>query len=122
MLNYVVITGRLTKDVESFKTKSGEEITSFSLAINSKEDYVEYIDCVARSFLTNAVKDNLVKGDKIAVSGRLAVENYQKQDGSKGVRPKIYVDNIEFIDVLKFTKEPVEEKPAPQPKPTGRRG
>lgn len=116
MLNNIVLVGRLTKEPESFKNKKDEVIMTFSLAFNQGEnDYVEYIDCVAKSFLSETISKYLVKGDKIAVVGTFTNAPWTTKDGQKRTSPKIYVDSIEFIDVMAFNaQEEVEEEKQPQ--------
>ena len=111
MLNKIILVGRLTKDVESKDLDNGLKLVKFGLAINSKEDYCEYVDCVVNEYLQKAVCENLQKGDKIVVEGRFTNPSYTNKENVKRSYPTIYVENIEFIDVLKFSKPKEEPKP-----------
>ena len=134
MLNNLTIVGRLTADPVKRELDNGLVLVNFTLAINGKKDqekgtdYVEYIDCSVNEFLHNSVINNLQKGDKVAVSGKFSNRPYTDKTGLKRTSPVVYVDNIEFIDVLKFQgkDEPAEEvqepvKEEPKPKTTTRR-
>lgn len=42
--------------------------------------------------------NNLIKGRRISVEGRIQVRNYEAQDGSKRYVTEIVADEIEFLD------------------------
>lgn len=119
MLNKIILVGRLTKDPK--KVKVGEdEFATFSLAFNQSknekgESLAEFIDCSAGVHLTKAICENLVKGDKIAVSGRFANRKWKDKDGNARSSATVYVDDVEFIDVLKFNEEADEGEPEEEP-------
>ena len=117
MLNNIVLVGRLTKDPEIRELDNGIKIVSFSLAFSQGKENTEFVDCVVREHLHPAVEENLVKGDKIAISGQFSNRKFQDKNGATRSQARIFVDNIEFVDILKFSEEKEEEKPAPTPVP-----
>lgn len=133
MLNNLTIVGRLTKDPEKKVLDNGLVLVGFTLAINGKKladgtDYIEYVDCSVNEYVHNAVMENLVKGDKIIVSGKFSNKPYTTKDGFKRTQAIVYVEQMEFVDVLKFnTPKEASEVPAPkeepkeEPKTTSRR-
>lgn len=139
MLNAITLIGRLVANPTSkeIKNKEGEvnQIANFSLAFQINKDTTEFVDCTTSYRLAKPVMDNLVKGDKIVVSGTFRNQAWQTKDGQNRKTATIYVDTIEFVDVLKFQneeepfgesyeepKEEVKQEPQHQPKPqTGRR-
>ena len=130
MLNVITLIGRLTKDPEVKKAADETKFATFSLAINQgKDDYVEFVDCVGGTHLTETISKWVRKGDKIVVTGKFSNRKFNRKDGSIGVQARILVDNIEFVDVLAFNnsnedpfgEEKVEEKEKPAPKPSTRR-
>ena len=139
MLNSITLIGRLVANPTSkeIKNKDGEvnQIANFSIAFQINKDTTEFVDCTTSYRLTKPVMDNLVKGDKIVVSGTFRNQAWQTKDGQNRKTATIYVETIEFVDVLKFQneqdpfgesyeepKEEVKQEPQPQPKPqTGRR-
>ena len=42
-----VVMGNLVRDPETKQTNSGHSVTSFTLAVNGRNDDVAYIDCTA---------------------------------------------------------------------------
>ena len=144
MLNAITLIGRLVANPTSKEIKNNEgevnQIANFSLAFQINKDTTEFVDCTTSYRLAKPVMDNLVKGDKIVVSGTFRNQAWQTKDGQNRKTATIYVDTIEFVDVLKFqeedpfgevnfgeSEEPKEEvkqepQPKPQPKPqTARR-
>lgn len=119
MLNKIIIVGRLTSDPTIKQVGSKEEpksIATFGLAINQgKDDYVEFIDILVDSYITESVEKYLQKGDKVAVVGRFANRSYTAKDGTKRTSPTIYAESLEYIDV--FAIKTVEPKDEPKEEP-----
>jgi len=109
MLNAITLIGRLVANPTSkeIKTKEGEvnQIANFSIAFQVNKDTTEFVDCTTSYRLAKPVMDNLVKGDKIVVSGTFRNQAWQTKDGQNRKTATIYVDTIEFVDVLKFQNE-----------------
>lgn len=99
MLNKVFLIGRLTADVNVRKSSAGEEIHSFSLAVDSGvENEAYFFDVKVFGKLTGS-SSLLHKGDKIAVEGRLNQTKWTSKDGSKRTSVEIIANSIEFISV-----------------------
>ena len=111
MLNTVALMGRLVEDPKLFKgDENKKSLATFTLAVNVGEDEAHFFDC--KVFGQDATMAYLSKGDKIAISGRLAQEKFQRKDGTNGSAVVIVVNNIEFADVIGTPAE--EDKPAPE--------
>ena len=117
MLNTVTLMGRLVEDPKLFKgDENKKSLATFTLAVNTGEEQANFFDC--KVFEQDATMAYLSKGDKIAISGRLAQEKFQRKDGTNGSAVVIVVNNIEFADVIGTPAEeekPVEEKPVAKP-------
>ena len=82
MLNQVIITGRLTKDVE-LKKVNDRSVVSFTLA--SSRDYkteegaypADFIDCVLWGAPAESFHTLTAKGDTLQVTGRLQTRTYK---------------------------------------------
>lgn len=103
MLNHIVIMGRLTRDPELRRVGSGIANVSFSVAVDrdySKNDgggkEVDFIDCTAWRQTAEFVSKYFTRGSLIVVSGRLRIETWDKQDGTKGRSAKIVAENCYF--------------------------
>ena len=104
-INRVVLTGRLTRDVELRATPSGANVASFSIAVdgftkdqnNATVNQASFINCVAwnqtATFLSNYCK----KGSLVALEGRLQSRSYDRRDGTKAYVTEVVVDRLENL-------------------------
>ncbi len=104
MLNKIFLMGRLTRDPEMKKTKSGAAVTSFSLAV--ERDYkaqggdreTDFIDIVAWRNLAEFVSNYFTKGRMAVVEGRLQVSDYKDRDGNTRRKWTVIADGVYFGD------------------------
>ena len=96
-MNKVILTGRITKDLELRKTKSDKSVCEFTLATNrlGSED-ADFISCM----VWNQQAENLCKfqgkGSLIAVFGELRTDSYEIE-GQKRYKTYVLVSNVEFL-------------------------
>ena len=89
-MNKVILLGRLTKDPEVRYTE-GEKpvaVARYTLAVNRKykangQTEADFIDCVAFGKIGEFAEKYLKKGQQIAITGRLQVNNWTDRDGNK---------------------------------------
>ena len=119
-MNRIVLTGRITKDLELKTTNNGTAVLSFSVAVNrrfknadGKYD-ADFFNCVAWRQTAEFVSKYFIKGNMIALEGSLQNRSYQAQDGSKHTVTEIMVENAEFCGSNKDVKP--EEKPKAEAK------
>ena len=104
MLNKIFIMGRLTRDLELRRTRSGTPVTSFSLAVDrdfknadgTKE--TDFIDCVVWRQTAEFVSKYFTKGRMAVVEGRLQIRDWQDKDGNKRRSAEVVADNVYFGD------------------------
>ncbi len=101
-MNKVILIGNLTADPELTVLSSGVKTCRFSLAVNREyknangQYDADFLNCQAwRSTAENLVK-YMRKGRKIAVTGRIQVRSYEKDD-EKRTAWEIQADEIEFV-------------------------
>ena len=102
-MNKVILIGRLVKDPEIRYTQSGKGVASFVLAVDrrfSKEGQqtADFIPIVAWNKLAEIIGNNLTKGRRISVDGRMQVRSYDAQDGTKRYVTEVIADEVEFLD------------------------
>ena len=96
-LNKAMIIGRLTRDPEMRTTPQGINVTSFSVATNSKlgqKDQVEYHNIVAWRKLGEIANQYLKKGSQVYLEGRIQTRSWQGNDGQQKSRTEIVADNM----------------------------
>ncbi len=102
MLNFVSITGRLTKDPELRTTQSGTTVATFTIACerdlknHEGKRETDYFDCVAWRSTGEFVAKTFHKGDGVSVTGRLQTRQYTDHDGNKRRATEIMVSNCYF--------------------------
>ena len=87
-MNTCILVGRLTKDPEARYTQSGKAVTSFTVAIDDgwgdkKKTY--FFTVVCGEGLAESCGSNLVKGQKVAVMGKLTQRTYEKDGQNRSV-------------------------------------
>ncbi len=101
------ITGRLTADAQTRKTKRNKEVVGFTVVINdsykTKEDewieFSEFINC--SYWLSSKIADVLLKGTIVTVSGRIHLNEYKGKDGGHHAYLAFHVNAIKIISSSK---------------------
>ena len=104
-LNQVTLMGNLTRDPELRQTPSGQNVTSFSLALNRSykdqsgewQEATDYIDIVCWGPLAERVAQYLSKGRRCLVQGRLQSRSWE-QDGQKRSKVEVLANDVTFLD------------------------
>ena len=104
MLNKIIVMGRLTRDPEKKNTASGISAAAFTLACErdyvaqGQEREVDFIDIIAWRGVADFVLKHFTKGRMLAVEGRLQINQWTADDGSKRKAAQIVAENVYFAD------------------------
>jgi len=85
-VNKAILLGRLGADPEIRYTSNGTAVANFRIATNEgygDKKTVQYHNIVAWNKPAEAVGNNLSKGDRVAIEGRLQHREYEGKDGVK---------------------------------------
>lgn len=104
-LNQVTLMGNLTRDPELRQTPTGQNVTSFSLALNRSykdqsgewKEVTDYVDIVCWGPLAERVAQYLSKGRRCLVQGRLQSRSWE-QDGQKRNKVEVLANDVTFLD------------------------
>ena len=104
-LNQVTLMGNLTRDPELRQTPNGQNVCSFSLALNRSyrdangewQEATDYIDIVAWGPLGERVSQYLSKGRRCLVQGRLQSRSWE-QEGQKRSKVEVLANDVTFLD------------------------
>jgi single-strand DNA-binding protein len=109
-MNSVCLIGRLTRDPDQRFTPNGNAVTTFTLAVDRqfKKGETDFIDCQAWRKTAELCAQYLTKGSLCAVEGRLEIQNYEAQDGSKRKAARVVVDQVQFLSGKKQEERPQE--------------
>ena len=135
-LNQVTLMGNLTRDPELRQTPNGQNVCSFSLALNRSykdgtgewQEVTDYIDIVSWGPLAERVAQYLTKGRRCLVQGRLQSRSWE-QDGQKRSKVEVLANDVTFLDSRgagggeasgggNFDQTPPADKSDSKPKPT----
>src|SRR6185312_9801915 len=102
--NQVVLMGNLTRDPELRQTPNGQNVCSFSLALNRSykgsdgnwQEATDYIDIVAWGPLGERVAQYLGKGRPCLVNGRLQSRSWE-QEGQKRSKVEVVAQDVTFL-------------------------
>ena len=117
-INKVVLTGNLANDPQVRYTQAGKAVATFSLAVNdgwgeNKKSYFHNV--VVWGKIAETVGNNLHKGSKVGVTGKLTSRSYDGNDGKKHYVTEVVADmydGIEFLDSKKQGAPQAQEEPA----------
>lgn len=99
--------GRLTRDPEVRYSQSANPVAvaNFGLAVNRRfkkegQQDVDFINCTAFGKTAELIQQYIKKGEQLAVTGRLAIDQYEK-DGEKKISTKVMVEGMTFVSAPK---------------------
>lgn len=106
--------GRLTRDPEArYTTTNNTLVCYFTLAVGRRfakegEQQADFINIVAWSKLGEFCSKYFVKGQQVAICGRLQTRNYDDKDGKKVYVTEVIAEEAHFAEGKKqddFTKQ-----------------
>jgi single-strand DNA-binding protein len=115
-MNKIVLMGRLTKDPELRYTNNNTAVCKFTLAVNRRftkqgeEKQADFISIVAWDKLAEFCGKYFVKGQQVAVIGRLQTRTYDDNEGNKHYVTEVIADEAYFADSKKNTTQDTENK------------
>lgn len=100
IINKVILIGRLTKNPDlTYTPGNGTAVAKFGLAVTRpfKKDETDFINCVAFGKTAETITQYLVKGNPIAVTGRIQTGSYDAKDGTKRYTTDVIIESFEFV-------------------------
>lgn len=103
-INSVTLTGHLTRDMEIRYTQANFPVGNFSIAVNEKtknsrtgewEDRTVFVDCTLFGKYAESIENYMVKGQKVAIQGKLRLEQWEK-DGLKRQKLAVVAEKIDL--------------------------
>lgn len=105
MYNKIILAGNLTRDIEIRYTSSGSAIGNTGIATSRKfksstgeqKEEVLFVDLTFFGRTAEIANQYLRKGSKVLVDGRLKLDQWTAQDGSKRSKHSITVENLQML-------------------------
>ena len=114
MINNVVLTGRITRNLELKQTNNNNSSLNITLAVErnfkdqSGQKQTDFISCKAFGKRAETIAQYCQKGDLIGITGSIQTGSYQKQDGST-----VYTTDV-MVNELIFFPKPKQDNQANQ--------
>ena len=114
MINNVVLTGRITRNLELKQTNNNNSSLNITLAVernfkdHSGQKQTDFISCKAFGKRAETIAQYCQKGDLIGITGSIQTGSYQKQDGST-----VYTTDV-MVNELIFFPKPKQDNQANQ--------
>lgn len=103
MINNVVMTGRLTRDIELKYSQSGVAVANFTLAVDRSfksangERETDFVNCVVFRKTAEDATNFVGKGSLVGIEGRIQTRNYEK-DGRRVYVTEVVVDKLTYLE------------------------
>lgn len=111
MINNIVLTGRMTKEVDLRYTQSGVAVGSFNLAVERPfktqggERETDFINCIIWRKAAENFANFTRKGSLVGIEGRIQTRNYENQQGQRVYVTEIVVENFTLLESRSVTEE-----------------
>ena len=111
-MNKVILIGRTTRDADvRYSQGNNLAVAKFNLAVERKfkkdgEQGADFINCIAFGKTAEVIEKYVVKGTKIAVTGRIQTGSYTNKDGQKVYTTDVLVEEVEFCESKKSNNQP----------------
>lgn len=107
MINNVVVTGRLVKEVDLRYTSNGTAVASFTMAVDRKfknaqgERETDFINCVMWRKPAENFANFMRKGSLVGIEGSIQTRNYEGKDGKRVFVTEVVADSFTFLESKK---------------------
>ena len=106
MYNKIILVGNLTRDIEVRYSQSGSAIGKVGIATSRKwrdqsgeqKEEVMFVDLTFFGRTAEIANQYLHKGSKVLVEGRLVLEQWTAQDGTKRSKHSVTVQEMKMLD------------------------
>ena len=102
MVNTLMISGRITKDLDPKQTQNGKTVLPFDVAVQreyknkSTNEYdTDFISCLAVGPTAEFLIKHANKGYFVSLQGRLQNNNYERQDGTTNYGQQMIVNQVD---------------------------
>ena len=104
-LNKVMLIGNLTRDPEFKILPSQTPVCEFGIAVNRtwtgqdgvKKEEVTFVDVTSFGKQAETLNKYMKKGNPIFLEGRLKLDQWEAQDGSKRSKMRVVIESFQFL-------------------------
>ena len=116
-VNSVSLIGRLAEAPEMRVSESGEDVCAMRLAVprvargGRREPGVVYVEVTTRGWQAREVHDALALGGRVAIVGRIELDEWVTPEGERESRYEVLADQLELLDPPPERAEPGAAEP-----------
>lgn len=104
-MNIAILIGRLTKDTELRYTTTGTAVAQNTIAVNrpkrDEKEETDFINIVVWGKQAENLHKYCLKGNLIALKGRIQTRTYTDQNGQKKYAFEVVTDSVQFLESKK---------------------
>lgn len=110
-MNIVILTGRITRDIEVREIPNGTHVAEFRIAVRreTKEDLADFVNIQAWRQNADFLGEHAYKGTFISVQGKFREDKYTDRDGIERRKVYILADRVEILNQPKEASEKREK-------------
>ena len=103
MINNVVLSGRIARNLELKQTNNNNSSLNITLAVERSfkdqngQKQTDFISCKAFGKRAETIAQYSQKGDLIEITGSIQTGSYKKQDGTTVYTTDVMIENISFL-------------------------
>jgi len=115
-MNKVQLIGRLVKDPElRYTNTSNVPVCGFTLAVNKRsknnQQEADFIQCQAWQKTAEVISNHCIKGQQIAVAGRINTRSWDNESGQRQYVTEVVVEEMHFIGKKQENRGDAHEEP-----------
>jgi len=108
-INKVMLSGRITKDIEQKFTDKGTPVVKFTIAVDNNfkdssgnwQNNPSFIDCIAWEKWADALVKQAHKGSPVIVEGKIEARSYVDKENNNRKAVEITAEYIQFLEYVK---------------------
>ncbi|MDR0646110.1 MAG: single-stranded DNA-binding protein [Elusimicrobiota bacterium] len=105
-VNFIIISGRLTRDADIRMTQKGQSVCGFDVAVNRRyldnasgewKDDVAYVPVSVFGQYADRIKDRLKKGAPVMVEGRINMNEFVDKAGQNRKVLRVIANRVQIL-------------------------
>lgn len=113
-MNRVILTGRITKELEVRYTSNNNAVVEFTIATNRPvtrdgEKQADFINCTVFGTQAENLQKYQGKGSLIAVDGEIRVDQWKNEQGENRYKTYVLVSKVEYLGNKPKEEQAVEK-------------